>query len=69
MKQVYLLTCNYSGYTTIYDAFDSYELAEKAIQKLEANRQRVGGWDIEFVSVYDTLPDEVKPIMRLQSMY
>ena len=34
MEQVYLLTCNYSGYTTIYDAFDTYELAEGAIRKL-----------------------------------
>lgn len=37
MNQIYLLTCNYSGYTTIYDAFNSYELAEEAIRKLEAN--------------------------------
>lgn len=69
MKQVYLLTCNYSGNTTIYDAFATYELAEEAIQKLEANHQRVGGWSIEFVPVHDTLPDEVKPIMRLQNIY
>lgn len=69
MKQIYLLICNYSGYTTIYDAFDSYELAEEAIQKLEANHQCVGGWNIKCVPVHDTLPDEVKPIMRLQNMY
>ena len=69
MKQVYLLACNYSSYTTIYDAFDSYKLSEEANQKLEANHQRVGGWNIEFVPVHDTLPDEVKPIMRLQNMY
>ena len=69
MNQIYLLTCNYSGYTTIYDAFNNYELAEEAIQKLEANHERVGGWSIDFISVHDTLTDEVKPIMQLQNMH
>lgn len=68
MNQIYLLTCNYFGYTTIYDAFNNYELAEEAIRKLEVNHQRVGGWNIEFIPVHDTLPDEVKPIMQLQNM-
>lgn len=69
MREVYLLTCNYSGYTTIYDAFDTYELAEEAIRKLEANHKCVGGWSIHVVPVHDTLPDEVKPIMRLRNIY
>lgn len=69
MRKVYLLTCNYSGYTTIYDAFDTYELAEEAIQKLEANHQCVGGWNIQPIPVHNTLPNEVKSIMQLQNMY
>lgn len=69
MNQIYLLTCNYSGYTTIYDAFNNYKLAEEAIRKLEANHQRMGGWTIEFIPVQDKLPNEVKPIMQLQNMY
>lgn len=38
-------------------------------EKLEANHERVGGWSIDFIPVHDKLPDEVKPIMRLQNIY